>query len=82
MNTPTYKEFDELLFCDIQINHYAELYKQRMIGWRFKSAFFAWKRMDYYKQLRLELNCIVKELLTEINNLSHARPTITITIAG
>lgn len=48
----TYTQFNELLYCDIQIAHYSELVRRRCRGFRFVAAAFAWKRLQWYKHIR------------------------------
>lgn len=69
--------FDEMLFCDMMVNHYAALYKRNMHGWRFIKAAFVWKRLQYYKRLRYDLENCVHDLITEINKTHASQPIIT-----
>lgn len=66
---------DDKFFAEIMVNHYTKLYKQRMKGWHFVSAAFAWKRAQWYKRQVAELDEMMELtdrdfnlLLTEINN--------------
>lgn len=74
----TLAPFDEILFCEVQITHYQELYRRRCRGWNFKAACFAWQRMKYYQRLLATVNNNVTDLLTEINNTHHEYPAITL----
>ena len=69
---------DDIFFCETMISHYAEQYKNRMHGWQFKKAVFAWKRWQFYKSVLLESSQQLQSVLTEINN-QHERPAITVT---
>lgn len=67
---------DEILFCETMVTHYAEQYKQRMHGWQFKKAAFAWKRLQFYKSILTETRQQLQSLLNELNQ-QHGTAIIT-----
>lgn len=69
-------QFDDILFLETMISHYAALYKKNMRGWRFIKAAFAWKRLQYFKSLLIRTQTELNSLLTEINNIN-GQPLIT-----
>ena len=72
----------EELFCDVMISHYQKLLQQRVKGWRFVAAAFAWKKLKYYQRMReevLQTKSIVDSVLNDVNNGSKVNsPAITL----
>jgi len=59
-----------IFFCDLQIAHYCKLYRRYAMSWRFKAALFVWKRMQYYKQLRHQIELDIHDVNTLINQIN------------